>query len=243
MTSPSATFDVPRIGKVRKTWVWAGLAAAGLYIGWRYYQAAKAPDTPTAPETSDVGAPVDPSGVVGAGGVSGNTQYAGTTTNTGDVIDTNDKWVAKAVDRLGAAGMDPAAVYVALGDYLARKPLDDKEQSFVSAAVAAAGPPPVGGPYAIIPQIGAVTLTAPTGLRMVSVERDRATLSWDAVPGAQFYHVWRVGVWDPVFAAKTTSATVTGLKPATRYEFVVAADTLTGKLGPKSGRLKVTTKK
>lgn len=238
----AATVKLPGIGEVRTAYVWAAVAVVGGFVGWRYYQAARSPADESVPTTVGVGEPIDASGVVGSA-VSGNVQYAGTTT-TGDseAITSNDQWTAKAANALGSAGFDSVAVYTALGHFLARRPLDDREQSIVAAAIAAAGQPPVGGPYSIIPQTGPVTLAAPTGLAASSVGKVSAHLAWAPVSGAASYRV--IGSPGPYMKDVTgTTTSVHGLRPGTTYTFQVAGNTPAGKPGPASSPAKFTTKK
>jgi chitinase len=62
---------------------------------------------------------------------------------------------------------------------------------------------------------------APTGLRTGTVTSSSVALSWSAVTGATGYAVYRDGA--KVQTVSGTSATVTGLSPATAYSFQVAA--------------------
>ncbi|WP_406259017.1 chitinase [Streptomyces nigra] len=61
----------------------------------------------------------------------------------------------------------------------------------------------------------------PTGLTTGSVTSTSVALSWSAVPGATSYAVYRDGV--KVRTVTGTSATITGLSPATAYAFQVTA--------------------
>lgn len=244
------TVDIPKVGRVKKVYVWAAIGAVGLFVGWRYYQAAKAPKDAATPVTGDVGAPVDPSGVVGAP-ASGNVQYAGTTTDaTGTQgeprpgnFSNNAQWTDYAINKLVEQGRPAASVGSALGDYLAKRPLDQSEEGIVVAALAVAGEPPVGGPYPIVRQVGTVTLTAPTGLKTTSVAKTSAWLTFNTVPGAAIYYVFRSGITENVGGSRDNKIQVTGLTPGKSYKFAVAAAATTGKLGPKSSYITVTTKK
>jgi hypothetical protein len=247
----SGTVDIPKVGKVKKMYVWAALGGVGLFVGWRYYQAAKgSAGGTTPPVTGDVGAPVDPSGVVGAP-ASGNVQYAGTTTDATATqgeprpgnFSNNAEWTNYAINKLVEQGRPAASVGSALGDYLAKRPLDTSEEQIVVAALAIAGAPPVGGPYSIVRQLGTVNLTAPTGLKVSSVATTSAWLTFNPVPGAVVYYVYRSGITENVGGSRDTKIQVTGLSRGTSYKFAVQAVAATGKGGPKSGYITVTTKK
>ncbi|MFD1833433.1 carbohydrate binding domain-containing protein, partial [Streptomyces desertarenae] len=62
---------------------------------------------------------------------------------------------------------------------------------------------------------------APGGLAVGQTTSTSITLTWNAAAGATGYHVYRDG--QKVQSAPGTSATVTGLKPSTSYEFRVSA--------------------
>lgn len=242
--APSTSSSVAGRFKGRRGLVLIVVIAGAGYIGWQWWSARGAAAAGP-PVTGDIGSPLEASGIVGAP-ASGNTQYAGTTTDgtNGQAITTNAQWTAAAVERLSASGgFETGAVYAALGDFLARRPLSTSEQIIVRAAVAAAGQPPVGGPYAVIEQVGPVTLHAPTGLKAVAVGKTSVDVTFNPVTGATFYYLYRAGVVDNISGSRDTKMTASGLKPGTSYTLQVAAAATTGKLGPKSSSIKVTTKK
>lgn len=232
-------------GRSRKILVGVGAVALG-YVAYRWWTN-RATATPVG-VTGDVGAPVDASGVVGAGGVSGNVQYAGTTQDTrtepkpGSFA--NDaEWTQYAAEKLAAGGgRSLDAIYTALGDYLAGRPLSEAEASTVTAAWAVAGDPP-SGHKPIIKQIGEVTLTAPGGLKATGVGRTSVDLAWNKVDGAAFYFVYRDGLGANVGGTSQTTKRIDGLTPGAKHTFQVLASTANGKNGPKSGSITVTTKK
>ena len=232
--------NVPKIGKVKKVYVWGAIGVVGAYVAWRWYSAGAAGSGETEDATADVGDGVATGGAGAAGG-SGNVQYAGSTTDT-DAIDTNAEWTQKAVELLSNAGYNATTVYAALGDYLSGAPLTATEQTIVRAALAAVGAPPVGGPYVIREQVGEVTLKAPTGVRVTAVTSTSASLSWTKVEGASWYRVYRDGVTQNVGGTDTTTITVGGLEPNKEYRFRVRADTTTGKSGPYSAKVTAKTK-
>lgn len=246
-TGLKGSIDIPKVGKVKKTYVYVAVGGTAAYVGWKWYNARAAGATAdTAYTTGDVtDSDIAASGVVGAGGVSGNTQYAGTTTDgtTDTVIGTNAQWTQQAVSLLSNAGMDPVAVYAALGDYLAQRGLTVDEQSIVRSALAAAGNPPVGGPYVITEQVGDSTLTAPTGLTATTVNTTSVILTFTPVTGAASYSAYRGDLGATVVGTGYGSTiTVAGLQPNKTYTFTVAARTATGKAGPSSASLSVKTK-
>ena len=251
MTSPGGgTVDVPKIGRVKKIYVWGALGAVAVFVGWRYYQAARTPAGDTAPPvTGDVGAPVDTSGVVGAP-ASGNVQYAGTVTDTTQQTEprpgnfsNNAQWTSYAIDKLVEQGRPAASVGSALGDYLAKRPVDQSEEAIIVAALAVAGAPPVGGPYTIIHQVGTVDLKAPTGLKASSIATTSAWFTFNPVAGATQYYLYRSGVTENVGGSRDTKIQATGLAKGKTYKFAVAGLTGTGKVGPKSSYVSITTKK
>ena len=235
--------NIPKVGKTKKSWVWAAMAVAGGFVVWKWYTASKSADSEVSYTTDYVSEPL-PTGGAGAAGGSGNVQYAGSTTDntSDDVIDTNAEWTNRAAELLSNAGYDPATVYSALGDYLAQAPLTSSEQTIVRAALAAVGNPPTGGPYVIKEQVGEVTLTAPAGLKATTTTFNSVTLSWSSVTGAGGYYVYRSGMTSNPIQVSGTTATIVGLEPNTTYTFQVAAYTTTGKAGPKSSSVSAKTK-
>ncbi|MER6024692.1 glycoside hydrolase family 18 protein [Streptomyces sp. NPDC001851] len=67
---------------------------------------------------------------------------------------------------------------------------------------------------------------APAGLTVSSTTSSSVSLSWAAVPGATGYNVYRDGT--KTTAVTGTSATLTGLSPATSYSFQVTATNAAG---------------
>ncbi|WP_333746433.1 hypothetical protein, partial [Streptomyces sp. IBSBF 2950] len=99
--------------------------------------------------------------------VGGNNGSSVTDGTAPDAIDDNAEWTQRAVELLANAGYDPAVVYAALGEFLARRALDKTEATIARAAIAAAGEPPVGRPWTVIEEsaTGTGTLPAPGGLK------------------------------------------------------------------------------
>ena len=233
-------------GRQRRILIGVAVVAAG-YVGYRWWVSRSTSSSSDVPVTGDVGAPVDASGVVGAGGVSGNVQYAGTTQDTrgeprpGNFA--NDaEWTQYAAEKLSAGGRPLDLIYSALGDYLAGRGLDDTEATIVTSALGVAGDPP-SGHKPIIKQVGEVTLAAPSGLHATGVGRTSVDLAWNKVDGAVTYFVYRDTIGSNVGATTQLSKRVDGLTPGAKHTFRVLASTATGKNGPKSGAITVTTKK
>lgn len=136
------------VKKIPKKWVWVGVAGAGGFVLWRYYQASRAAQAAPAPDgTMDTGSVTDAAPGVGGGG---NVQYAGSTQAGDASITTNSAWTQAATDYLtNTAGYGAQAVVEALGNYLAGNPLTDAQITIVRAALAVQGQPPQGGPYTI----------------------------------------------------------------------------------------------
>lgn len=244
------TVDVPKVGKVKKAYILVPAGLAGAYVLYRWYQASRGDEQPapgadgmyTSDDLSEYG--LSTSG--GTGTVTGNNGNQQTDATNPNVIDDNAEWTAKAVELLGNAGYDQATVYAALGEFLARRSLDKTEASIARAALAAAGQPPIGGPYSVIEAAvtGPIALTAPTGLKVTATTTTSVSLAWNKVNGAGYYRVYRSGASTNVGSTDggNTTITISGLQPNTEYSFQVAADTTTAVPGPKSSPVKAKTK-
>lgn len=238
----TGTVDVPKIGRVKKAYIMVPAGAAAAYVAWRWYQARQAgADAPagsdglyTSGDSGDYGLSTT-GGATDVTGNSGNTSTDATNPNS---IDDNAEWTQAAVERLGNAGYDGATVYAALGEFLARRALDKTEATIARAALAAAGQPPVGGPYSVIEEAGAGTgtLPAPTNLRVSGKPTSsQVTLEWDKVPGAMHYRLYRTDAGEePVGDSYDTKAYARGLTANHTYSFYVRAFGTTGKAGGKS---------
>lgn len=88
----------------------------------------------------------------------------------------------------------------------------------------------------------AVTLKAPTGVRVTSIAATAATVSWGKVPGATSYRVYVNGTERAAPDGTVSSNRLTGLSKRTRYSVQVAADTPNQPTGPKSSASVFTTK-
>lgn len=89
----------------------------------------------------------------------------------------------------------------------------------------------------------AAVLAKPSGVRVSSVTKTSAKVSWGKVAGADYYRIYIDNVAHGSADGGLTSYTVQGLKANTAYKVSVAADTTTSEPGPKSGRVSFRTKK
>jgi len=244
----AGTIDIPKVGRVKRTYVYAGGAVVGTYVAYRYWSASRAPSTPDGTYQPEL----DTSSITDAGGGSLTSDRTGNTTDTSatdGLIMTNDQWTQKAVDVLTTVGgWEPRVVLTALGKFLARQALTDSEALIVQAAKAAVGNPPVGGPYNVIHVAGGNTTPAkpevpkaPAGQGINTTHDDNVIAVWGAVSGATGYQVdWNPGGSHTL--GNVTSYRITGLKPAHRYTFRVRARNAKG-YGPWSPPLSFTTGK
>ncbi|GGY42655.1 alpha/beta hydrolase family esterase [Streptomyces tanashiensis] len=86
---------------------------------------------------------------------------------------------------------------------------------------------------------GPGSLPAPTGLAVASTADTRVSLSWNAVPGAASYEVYRAGT--KVGSTASTAYTDTGLATGTAYGYTVAAVDASGTVGAVSASVTATT--
>lgn len=81
-----------------------------------------------------------------------------------------------------------------------------------------------------------VETVAPTGLAATPISASRITVSWNAVAGAQVYHVFMAqgttGSFSQIASVTTTSTTVANLQPASTYLFEVSVVTAGGESPP-----------
>ncbi|MFF8495179.1 fibronectin type III domain-containing protein [Streptomyces albidoflavus] len=87
-----------------------------------------------------------------------------------------------------------------------------------------------------------VTLKAPTGVKVSSITKSSAKVSWSKVSGAQLYRIYVNGSLRGASDGVNSSYTVTGLKAKTKYSVTVAGDTTTAAPGPQSKAVSFTTK-
>lgn len=138
------TVKLPGIGDVKTTYVYVGGALVAGIVGYAWWSrrnsAAQAPvwDVDSVPET-EYNAP---------GG--GSSNYTGAAPE--GVYTTNTQWSNAALSWFQSNGYDPITAALAIARYLAKKPLNVKEQEFLQVVTAQVGEPPTGGPWKIIPE-------------------------------------------------------------------------------------------
>lgn len=191
------TVNVPGVGPVKDTYVWAGIALTAGIVGYAWWRKSSTPTDFVGAEPEDY-ATSDYESPLGSTGGNSTGSYSSLDPNA---IDTNGEWTIAAVDTLSDAGWDASAVFIALGKYLARQRLTANQIEIVQAAIAAHGTPPVGGPYPILetlpdpPSTGdpdpvpdpETKLPAPTGFRVIQSWNNALMVGWNAVTGAKGY--------------------------------------------------------
>jgi len=239
------TVDVPKIGKVKKGYVYGGAAALGAFVLYRYWAARDTGDEESVPTDPAFGdgevLPVVPGAYTpGGGGIADDS-----TTPAKDAPPaTNDEWSRRAATELaGQGGMDYGAVVDALGAYLARKPLTTAQASLVQAAIAVMGYPPSGS-YQVIPATSGgdtpITVAPASVTARQSADAQTIAVSWAAVPGAASYHVFRSDQAGPTVASGT-SLVLYHIEAGYTIKISVAAVSSSGKVGPKSAVVSVKT--
>lgn len=116
----------------------------------------------------------------------------------------------------------------------------NKSYTFQVAAVSAGGKVgPKSAPYTA--KTKAVSLAKPGGVRVSSVTKSTAKISWNPVTGADEYKIYINNVAHG--SSDHSPYTVQGLKPNTSYKVTVRADTSTQGPGPESSPITFRTKK
>jgi hypothetical protein len=206
--------NLPSFTQNRKLWLIIGGGAAG-YVALRWWQSRGT----TEPEATNDLTPESAGGAYGPG----NVQYGGRDITTpSEVPTTNAEWTQKAVEALTGQGWEGTAVQVALGRFLARVSVTAAQADIIRAAIAAAGQPPVGGNYTIVPISPTTPVTptpvaapgAVTGFKTVSTTPTTGLVRWNPVSGATGYQVKTM--WNShTVSTSATQASFYGLK-ATR---------------------------
>jgi len=239
--------ELPRVvRKVPKPVIVVGVVAAGVAaaIWWRNRSAAASTVDPTIDPLTGL-----PYAAEANGGATGGNSGIGAVGSSpavdmsGTGIHDQASWTADVIDKLGGT-YDPAAIYDALGAYLASQPINADQAVIVRAAWAASGKWPfIPASYTLsttnsTPGAGGSTQVTPATPVATSVTRSSVSLTTAALSGATSYE-WAVNGADH---AHTTSPSYRyAAKPATTYRFSVRA-IIGGHDTRQSGTLTVTTK-
>lgn len=241
---------IPGIGEVKSEYVTGALALIAGIVGYAWWHSRSANSSAAAAAP----AIVDPNNP-GTGNM-GASSYQGASDNPAVVvppapgsITTNAQWVQAAVEYMANIGYDAPTVATALGDYLARQPLSSQQQEIVRTALGAEGPPPVGGPYAIITGLPTPTHNAPgavSALAVTGTTSSSISLAWNAASGADSYRIDEHSALG--HSTQTTTAThytKTGLHYDLEHTFTVTGHnangdgpsaTVSGKTQPQAGQ-------
>jgi hypothetical protein len=222
---------VPKVGKMNKKVIIPIVLGAAAYIGWRYYQASKAPAAPVDPGMQDPGTLP---GVTGA--VPTDNSFGSNTGGTGgssSQITTNAQWSDVVTGKLAGDQWTNSQIATAIGNFLTSQPLSDDQQSIVRAAIGVAGYPPVGS-FSIIPGGNTGLNVAPTGLTVSGITPTTAVINFLPISGARTYNVYRSGASSAVGTGANTPISLQGLEPGTSYSVQVAGVNGAGTVGPKS---------
>lgn len=232
----SDTVTLPGVGKIKKRNLYLALAIVAGIAGtaWFFYLRSGAPVDTTTTETPEQD--YIPDDVGGGGGYYYGSGAGGGGGVIGEAIATNAQWFTVAMEALEAAGWDAQAAATALGKYLQKAALNPSEVTMVQVALAAAGPPPEGGPYSLVtggnPPTPSGKPAKPTGVTAKYTGSDaaggKAEVRWNAVPGAVRYRVdvdtMRLEVTEYNVRTTGTLRYVRGLKPGKHIALVVAVN-------------------
>lgn len=230
-------------GRRGKILLVGGGVAVAAYVIWT-----RRTGTPEPVPGDELGDGLTP--VPGPGGRSPQTDPTVGNDNQGSITPrrptTNAEWLTAGVDFLVGRGVSGAAAQSALTKALGGQAVTTQETAWVSQVIGALGSPPEGmpplgsSPADPNPQAPA-TLPAPL-LHHVTTTSTTAKMSWNPVPGAKNYIVYRTGGVSRAGVAGT-SYTFTGLRPNTDYGFQVAAVSSSGRRGALSANVHVRTRK
>jgi hypothetical protein len=242
------TMQVPAVGKVKRQWVFAGLALSAGIVGYAYWARSRLP-AEEAPGEGDAygGEQWSPDAYAGA------TEPGGSTVEPveGAAPLTNADWAQRVTDLLEGAGFERTFAATTIGKYLSGNPLTLSEKLLIQTAIALLGYPPAGAlPIVSAPDTPtttppATTLARPGGVRKISSARrgGGATLvvGWTQVAGATSYDIYLNGTPRATsHATYRTLGSVTPLRRGTTYRIKVRARAGT-KVGPFSAEVRMST--
>lgn len=231
--------DVPVIGRTKRAYVFGAAALVAVIVGYAYWRRAASTAAAAEPDYyadlrtgSDTGSDAYTGAADSISGSSGTAAYDATPR----AITTDQDWVAAVEAQL--TYLEPGYLATTLGKYLARQPLTSDEADVIRAAWAARNRPPSNPPIVLASSSSTpgTTSTIPgrvTGLVVSPTSTATEThLKWSPVSGATGYRVVR-GDGAQTLTTTDTKITITGLKPATVYDYSVEAYNTAG-TGPRS---------
>lgn len=228
-----ATVDVPKVGRIKKSYVYVGAAVVAGVVGYAYWRRAQTPVD--IPAYTDADVVTDGVTDTAGGAPGGSANSGGASTDTSTTPDTDSEWVQQARESLSGT-FDDAALSIALGRYIAHEGLSSPQQDMVRAAIGAIGYPP-GGHYPLNSDLSPSpsTFGEPRNLKVTGTTSSTVKLSWSGVTGASGYRIFRSDLGsEPIGDSGDTSFEARGLQPNRSYSFTVAARTATGAIGPRS---------
>lgn len=224
-----ADVNVPAVGKVNPTWLWAGGAAiAGIVI----YAYIRRSDQPVGAEEGAY-APGDqwsPDAYTGAGiGAPGGESYDPNEVSTRFLAPvTNAEWTQRVVTALADMGYDMTFAASTIGKYLSGQALTAAEKILAQSGIAVMGNPPAGAlPILSAPEPTTGTsdkLARPTIRHSAGDPRNtNYALSWNKVSGAAFYLLERTAPTRATVLVVGTTRRTPALKKGSRYSYHVKA--------------------
>lgn len=164
---------------------------------------------------------------------------------------TNADWATAAENELENGDVPTATSTLAISRVLGGLSVTSSQRDLFLQAVGILGQPPQGYPKPIkltdsgtgsTPPPGG-PLKAPTGLKVTHVDRTHVSLTWNKVPGATHYRVYRSDVSVNVGDSVDNSTTIGGLTHNHTYHLHVRAVDAHGHLGAASASVAARTKK
>lgn len=234
--------EIPKVGRVPKKVLIPIVVGAGGFVVWKYYTARNSVGEGEVPEDlgfEDPGVLPPVAGAVKPGNEYGEGSAPPSADDFGFTGHSNDEWTQYATVQLSQSDRwSYADIVTALGNYLDHKPLTTLHQDIARAAIAVAGPPPVGT-FVIVSGGNTAITVAPSGVKL-SATANTVTATFNSVAGAQTYYVYVSGSNRQVVGSRSP-VTVTGLTPNTSYSVQVAAVSASGQVGPRSSAVSIRT--
>jgi len=215
--TPRPTVTLPLVGTVQRRWVYVGVGAVALVVGYSYLAARRRAQTgpvldPSTGALADSGAYINPN--PGAEGSSS------TVDSTPDSIDTNDAWVRVVLADLAGLDWPTSFAASALGKYLAGAPVTTDELNLIRTAWGLRGKPPQGAPEPLLAPSGGPPSTPPTD-QPIKATAFAGTPSdeWINAQTATYGTYWnQLVLWNPGIAGNVTKDKVPANRKFIRTE-------------------------